>query len=109
MFFTFSIAKFGARTATDHVSREGRVRRGHGFRSFRLSSTYSFSCLVIYELWPNAWKEFWGKLCELSSVLREETQEQRVYDISTVKVSNSMLARCTMRRASSESYVTPLP
>jgi hypothetical protein len=101
MFRTFSIVHLGVETSNDPISREGRVRRGHGFRSFRLSSTNSVSWRVTHELWPNPWKGFGGKLCELSFVLHEENQAQGVYEVSTVKVSDSMPARCTMRRASS--------
>jgi hypothetical protein len=50
--------------------REGRVRRGYGFRSFRLIASHSKLTLAItYKIWQILSEGPWEKLCKLSVVL----------------------------------------
>src|SRR5277367_6346646 len=79
------------------LHREGRVRRGYGFRSFRLIAFHSKLKLAItYEGWQILSEGSWEKLCELSVVLHGRSLVKRD------KVNGSLLHQLdmAMRRAS---------
>jgi hypothetical protein len=85
--------------------REGRVRRGYGFRSFRLSGCYSKSTLAItYKAWPILSKSFREKLCELNGVLRGRNLASRDKPHKSTLCHLWHQLDPSMRRASSTSY-----
>jgi hypothetical protein len=54
-----------SRTPTDTIYREGRVRRGYGFWSFRLSSQLLSSWIRSSRLANTCNQGFWEELCAL--------------------------------------------
>ena len=85
--------------------REGRIRRGYGFRSFRLIAFHSKLKLAItYERWQILSQGSWEKLCELSVVLHGRSLVKRD------KVNESLLHQLdtAMRRASTTFTVPAL-
>jgi hypothetical protein len=86
--------------------REGRVRRGYGFRSFRLIAFHSKLTLAItYEIWQILSEGCWEKLCELNVVLHGRSLVKRG------KASDTLLLHQTdrtMRRASTTFAVPAL-
>jgi hypothetical protein len=53
------------RSPTDIIGREGRVRRGYGFRSFRLSGQLRSSWIRCSRLANTCNQGFWEELCGL--------------------------------------------
>ena len=85
--------------------REGRVRRGYGFRSFRLIAFHSkLKFAITYERWQILSEGSWEKLCELSVVLHGRSLVKRD------KVNESLLHQLdtAMRRASTTFTVPAL-
>jgi hypothetical protein len=97
----------GRRTVTNSVCREGRVRRGHGLWSFRLSVCCIECSPVTSNIWPILLDDFWKELCELSCLLRVENLIGRgnLYR-SSANVFDTLLVRYAMRRTSSNTVAT---
>jgi len=83
------LISFAWGSITDIIYREGRVRRGYGFRSFRLSNLLTLWWTLCSRLADKWYQGFWKKLCGLylSSFACHEVNGLGFYESSREKVT----------------------